>query len=166
MNGDGARSCLHINPFSPGLVHSYLLCSCCMPGWGTRASKKDKIPGNGEKKMYSKQHNINIVVQSPSHVQLCDPVDCSTPGFLVLHYLPEFAQIMCTELVIPSNHLILCHPLLLLPSVFPTIRVFPNKSTVHIRWPKIGASASALVLPMTIQGRFPLGLTGLLSMST
>ena len=60
----------------------------------------------------------------------------------------------------PSNHLILCRPLLLLPSIFPSIRVFSNESGLHINWTKIGASAS--VLPMNIQDRFPLGLTALI----
>ena len=63
-------------------------------------------------------------------------MDCSTPGFPVLHYLPEFAQSDVTELVMPSNYLILCHLLLLLPSIFPSIRVFSNESALHIRWPK------------------------------
>ena len=66
---------------------------------------------------------------------LCDPVDCSIPGFLVLHYLQEFAQLMSIESVIPSNHLILCHPLLLLLSIFPSIRIFSNEWALHIRWP-------------------------------
>ena len=66
---------------------------------------------------------------------LCDPMDCSMPGFLVHHQLPELAQIMSIEFVMPSNHLILCHPLLL-PSVFSSIRVFSNLSVFHIRWPK------------------------------
>ena len=69
---------------------------------------------------------------------LCDPMDCSTPGFPVLHCLLEFAQI---QLVMPCNHLILCHPLLLLPSVFPGIRVFPSELALHIRWPSASASA-------------------------
>ena len=67
---------------------------------------------------------------------LYDPIDCSMPVFPILHRLLEFAQIHSIELVMPSNHLILCHPLLLLPSVFPSIRVFSNESAVHIRWPK------------------------------
>ena len=50
---------------------------------------------------------------------LCDPRDCSMPGFPVLHYLPEFTQLMSIELVMPSNHLILCCPLPLLPSILP-----------------------------------------------
>ena len=61
---------------------------------------------------------------------------CSRPGFPVHHQLPELAQFMSMESVMPSNHLILCHPLLLLPSVFPSIRVFSNELSVRIRWPK------------------------------
>ena len=49
---------------------------------------------------------------------------------------PEFAQTQSIELVMPSNHLILCCPLFLLPSIFPSIRVFSNQSTLHIRWPE------------------------------
>ena len=67
---------------------------------------------------------------------LCDPMDCSTPlslSITIFHSLPKFMSI---ELVIPSNYLILCHPLLLLPSMFPCIRVFSNDSALHIRWPK------------------------------
>ena len=63
----------------------------------------------------------------------------------------------------PFNHLVLCRPLLLLPSVFPSIRVFSNESAFCIRWTKYWNSASASVLPMNIQGWFPLGWTGLLS---
>ena len=70
-----------------------------------------------------------------SCVTLCDPMDCSTPGFSVLHYLLEFAQTH-VESVMPSNHLILCRPLLLLPSVFPSIRVFSSESALCLRWPK------------------------------
>ena len=59
-----------------------------------------------------------------------------TLGFPLLDHLPEFAQLMSIESVMPSNHLILCHPLLLLPSIFPSIRVFSNELTLCIRWPK------------------------------
>ena len=62
-------------------------------------------------------------------------MDCSMPGFPVLLYLPEFPQLMSTDLVMPSNHLILCCLLLLLPSIFPSIRVFSNELAPHIRWP-------------------------------
>ena len=61
---------------------------------------------------------------------------CNMPGSSVHHSLPELAQLMSIELVMPSNDLILCHPLLLLPSIFLSIRVFSNESVLHIRWPK------------------------------
>ena len=69
---------------------------------------------------------------------------------------------MSVESVMPSNHLILCCPLLLLPSIFPSIMVFSNKSALYIRGQSIGAPAS--VLSMTIQGLFPLGLIDLFSL--
>ena len=67
----------------------------------------------------------------------CDPVDCSTPGFPFPYHLPDFAQILLSiESVMPSNHLSLCCPLLFLPSIFPSIRVFSNELALHIMWPK------------------------------
>ena len=63
-------------------------------------------------------------------------MNCSTPGLPVHHQCPESTQPMSIELVVPSNHLILSHPLLLLPSIFPSIRVFSYESALHIRWPK------------------------------
>ena len=75
-------------------------------------------------------------VQTLSHVQLCNTMNPSMPGLPVYHQLPEFTQPMSTESVMPSNHLILCHPLLLLPSIFPSSRVFSNESALCIRWPK------------------------------
>ena len=67
---------------------------------------------------------------------LCDPVDCSMPSSSVLHCLPEFAKIMSIESVMLSYHLTLCFPFLLLPSIFPSIRVFSKEAASHIRWPK------------------------------
>ena len=67
---------------------------------------------------------------------LCNPMDCSTPGLPVLHHLPEFAQTHVHWLREPSNHLVLCRLLLLLPSIFPSIRVFSNESVLCIRWLK------------------------------
>ena len=63
-------------------------------------------------------------------------MDCSTPGFPVHHQLPSRLKLMSIMLVMPSNHLILCHPLPLPPSIFPSIRIFSNESVLHIRWPK------------------------------
>ena len=76
---------------------------------------------------------------------------------------PEFTQLVSIESVIPSSHLILCHPLLL-PSIFPRFRIFSSESVFGISWPSIGASASASVIRMNIQDWFPLGLTGLISL--
>ena len=67
---------------------------------------------------------------------LCDPMDCSTPGLPVHHQLLEITQLMSIASVMSSNHLILCRPLLLLPSIFPSIKVFSNESVLCIRWPK------------------------------
>ena len=85
------------------------------------------------------QHSLytSLTIVIFSHVRLCNVMDCSTPGFPVLYHLPEFAQLMPIELMMPSNHLILCWPLLLLPSIFSSIRVFSNESVLHIRWPKV-----------------------------
>ena len=80
-----------------------------------------------------------------SSLAFWDLKDCSTAGFLVLHYLPEFAQINVHWVMMLSNHLILCCPLLVLLSIWPSIRVFFSESALHIRWPSTGASA--LVLP-------------------
>ena len=75
-------------------------------------------------------------VQSHSRVRLCDPMDCSTPGLPVHHELLEFTQTQVHWGGDAINHLILCRPLLLLPSIFPGIRVFSNESALRIRWPK------------------------------
>ena len=67
---------------------------------------------------------------------LCDLMDWSTPGFSVHHQLPELLKLMSIESVMPSNSLILCGPLLLPPSIFPSIRIFSNESVLRIRWPQ------------------------------
>ena len=67
---------------------------------------------------------------------LCDPMDCSMPVSLTLHYLPEFLTLVSIESVILSSHLILCCPLLLWPSIFLSITVFSDELTLNIRWPK------------------------------
>ena len=76
---------------------------------------------------------VYVVIQSLSPT-FCDTMDCSTPGSSVLHYLPELLKLI--EPMMLSNHLILCRPILLLPSVFPSIRVFSKESALRIRWPK------------------------------
>ena len=89
-------------------------------------------PKNCSKENYSVQ--FSSVIQSC--LTICDPVNHSTPGLPVHHRFPESTQTCVHEPVMPSNHLILCHPLLLLPSIFPNIRVFSNESALCIRWPK------------------------------
>ena len=101
---------------------------------------------------------IDCLVSKPRPA-LCDSMDCSMPNSTVFHYLLEFAQIHVHWML--SNRFILCHPLLLLPSIFPSIRVFSSESALSI-----GASASTSVLPKNIQGWFPLGLTGLISLQS
>ena len=67
---------------------------------------------------------------------LCDPMDCSTPSLSVHHQLQSLLWLTSIKLVMPSNHLILCCPILLQPSIFPSIRVFSNESVLCIRWPE------------------------------
>ena len=77
--------------------------------------------------------------------------------------LPKLMSIVS---VMPSSHFILCCPLLLLPSILPSIKVFSSESVLCIWWPSIGVSALALVLPMNIQDWFPLGWTGWISLQS
>ena len=67
---------------------------------------------------------------------LCDPMDCSMPGFLSITNSQSLLKLMSIESVMPSNHLILSHPLLLPPPIFPSIRVFSSESVLCIKWPK------------------------------
>ena len=98
---------------------------------------------------------------------LCDLMDCSTPGFPVLHHLPEFPQThvhWVGDAIQPPHTL--CHPIVLLPSIFLSIRVFSSELALRIRWPNYWSFSSASVLPMNIQDWFPLGLTGLISLQS
>ena len=102
-----------------------------------------------------------------SCLTLCNPIDCSMPGFPVHHQLPgSLLKLMSIKSVMPSNHLILCYPLLPLPSIFPSIRVFSNESVLCIRCPNVGVSASESVCSMNIQDLFPLGWTGWISLQS
>ena len=97
-----------------------------------------------------------------SCLTLCNPMDCNMPGLPVLHQLLELAQTHVHLVVMPSNHLTLCHALLLLPSIFPSIRVFSNESVLLIMWPKYWSFNFSIILPINIQDSFPLRLTGLI----
>ena len=108
-------------------------------------------------------------VQSLSHVWLFPTLwTAARQASLSITNSQSLLKLMSIKPVMPSNHLILCHPLLLLPLIFSSIRVFSNESTLHIRWPKqsIEVSASASVLPMNTQDWSPLGWTGWISLQS
>ena len=97
----------------------------------------------------------------------CDPMDCSTAGFPVFHHLPELAQTHhLLHWVSDVNHLTLCCPLLLLPSVFPGSGSFLMSQLFPSGGQSIGVSTSSSLLPMNIRDLFPLGLTGLISLQS
>ena len=96
-----------------------------------------------------------------SYLTLWDPLSYNTPSLST--HPNSWSLLMSIKSVMPSNCPSLCRPLLLLPSIFPRIRVFSNESALHIRWSSIGVSASASVLAMNIQDWFPLGWTGWIS---
>ena len=102
--------------------------------------KYRKFPELMQKKKKKKIYCWSLYLSSVSSVTqlyptLCDPMDCSMPGFLVQHQLLELTQTHVHQVGDASNHLILCHPLLLLPSIFPSVRGFSRESVLHIRWP-------------------------------
>ena len=101
-----------------------------------------------------------------SHVQLCNQMDCSTPGFPVPHHLLKFAQVHVHWIgddIQPSH---LCRPLFLLPSIFPGIRVFSNELNVCIRWPKYWIFSLSPSKEYSSFQWFLLGLTGLISLQS
>ena len=125
--------------------------------------------------MFGKMHSSGLIEITQTSVQFNRSVvsDSETPwtaarqASLSITNSQSLLKLMSIELVMPSNHLILCHPLLLPPSVFPSIRVFSTESVLHIRWPKYWSfSFSASVLPANIQDCLPLGLTGLISLES
>ena len=77
-----------------------------------------------------------------------------------------FPKLMSIESMMPVNHLILCHSLLLLPSIFPSIRAFSNELALHIRWPKYWSFSFSISPSNNIQGQFPLGLTDWISLQS
>ena len=83
----------------------------------------------------SPQSSVQFSSVAQSCPTLCDPMDHSQASLSITNSW-SLAKLMSIESVMPSNHLILCYPLLLLPSIFPSIRVFSNESAPQIRWPK------------------------------
>ena len=94
-----------------------------------------------------------VVVQLLSHVRLfVIPWTAASQASLFFTIFWSLLKLTCIESVMPSNHLVFCHPLLLLPSIFPSIRVFSNESAFCIRWPNTGASTSASAFTINIPG--------------
>ena len=109
--------------------------------WLKHKNKKKQVIS--ETKIF---HQFSSVVQScPT---FCNPMACQSS--LSITNSRSLLKLMSIELVMPSNHLILYGPLLLLPSIFPSIRVFSNESVLHIRWPSIGVSALTSALTPSI----------------
>ena len=106
-------------------------------------------------------------VQSLSPDQLfATPSIAACQASLSITNSKSLPRLMFIELVMPSSHLILCLPLLLLPSIPPSIRDFSNESILRMRWPKYWSSASASVIPMKTQDWSPLGWTGWISLQS
>ena len=97
---------------------------------------------------------------------LCNPWTATRQASLSITNSRGLLKLMSSESVMPSNHLILCCPLLLLPSIFSSVRIFSNESVLATGGQSIGVSASASILPMNVQDWFPLGLTGLISLQS
>ena len=96
-------------------------------------------------------HSSQFSSVAQSCPTLCDPVNRSMPGLPVHQQVPEFTQ-KSTESVLPSSHLILCHPLLRLPPIPPSIRVFSNDSTLRMRWPKYWSFSFSIIPSKEIPG--------------
>ena len=146
------------------LMPAWFFCPCSWFHWEWRVARVCTHSIFSWHLRYSKLGTLcfgsDIVVnQSLSRVWLlAAPWTRGMPGLPVNHQLPGIIQTQVHWVVMISNHLILCHPLLP-PSVFPRIRIFSNESVVASGGQSIGVSASAPVLPMNIQDWFPLRLT-------
>ena len=97
-------------------------------------------------------HSVQFSSVTQSCPTLCDPMNHSTPGLLSITNSWSSLRLTSIELVMPSSHLILCLPLFLLPPIPPSIRVFSNKSTLHMRWPKYWSFSFSIIPSKEIPG--------------
>ena len=136
-------------------------------GWTGRISLQFKgLSSVFSSTTIQKQKHISSV-QSLSWVWLfATPWIAACQASLSITISRSSLRLTSIESVMPSKHLILCHPLLLLPSIIPSIRVFSNESLLDIRWPKYWSFSFSIVLPMNIQDGFPLGWTGWISLQS
>ena len=103
-------------------------------------------------RLLSQFSSVQFSSVAQSCLTLCNPMNHSTPGFPVHHHLLEFTQITSIEPVTPSSHQILCRPLLLLPPIPSSIRVFSNESTLCMRWPKHWSFSFSIIPSKEIPG--------------
>ena len=131
-------------PISRGREHSYLLKT--KECW--EECEKTSLASLFPILLYL-PYTHQVIIQSSSVAQscptLCDPMNRSTPGLPVHHNSWSSLRLMSIEAVMPSSHLILCRPLLLLPPIPPSIRVFSNKSTLRMRWPKYWSFSFSII---------------------
>ena len=97
-------------------------------------------------------YSVQFSSVAPSCPTLCSPINHSTPGLPIHQKLPGLPKLMSIESVMPSNHLMLCRPLLLPPSIFPSIRVFSDESVLHIRWPEYRSFSFSISLSNEYSG--------------
>ena len=134
-------------------------------GWGIKVCMSHKLPGvpDAAASLFGPQFGSHFLrlrdpsVQFSSVAQscltFCDPMNRSRPGLPVHHQLPEFClKLTSIESVMPSSHLILCRPLLLLPPIPPSIRVFSNESTLQMMWPKYWIFSFSIIPSKEIPG--------------
>ena len=122
--------CLPAPLFAQTRKHASCFPRCWLPRCCLRNTLERASPGTRA------SETLAVAVQSLSRVRLCDSAGCSTPGLPVHHHLLEFAQTRVhrvSDAIQPAH---LCCPLLLMPSIFPSIRVFSNESALRIRWPE------------------------------
>ena len=130
--------------------------------WDIQHSNNRSSKNNREKGKFNNGDYVVVVVQLLNHGQLfAIPWTAGRQGSLCFTLSLSLLKLMSIVSVMPSNNLILCCPLLLLPAIFPSIRVFSNESLLRIRWPKYWSFSFSIILD-----RFPLGLTGLISLQS
>ena len=138
-SGPQGPSAAHPRPSALAVIlgHFYLFPVICVRGQAIQETEWCSCD-----KWHFNPRFSGVVIQLLSHVQLfVNPWTAAHQASLSLTVSRSLFKLMSTELVMPSNHLILCRPLLLPPSIFPSIRVFSNESALRIRWPKYWSSS-------------------------
>ena len=152
------------------LWHScFYTSSVCLLSEKVRKYRKENIQARQNNSLVIKQSQGTLFppqfssVQLLSHVWLfVTPWTATHQASLSMTNSQSFLKLMPIELVMPSNHLILCCPILLLPSIFPSVRVFSKKSVLCIRWPKYWSFSFSISPSIEYLGLISLGLTGLI----